>query len=691
MTALNNLLFKVSLLDAMSGPAKNMMSTMDRVTSNIQGGFNKIGYGAAGLIGSAYSLDAVLRPAKDMQTSLGEVKSLLLGTADGGKQVLENLNSTALKFTSQYGGSAAEFVKSSYDIQSAISGLSGNELPAFTNASAILAKATKADMGVITNYVGTMYQVFQGQADAMGKANWINQMAGQTATAVNIFKVEGQGMADAFANLGTNAAGAGIAMNEQMAVLGTLTSSMKGGAEAGTAYRSFLDKVVKSQKDLGLNFLDSQNHMLPMVDILTKIKGKYGDLSDQTKKSIVSKAFGESPEAMGVITRLIGNIDGLQSSITQVGDKSGWQSAIDMANAMTQPWDRASASVENLRIVIGQKMLVVLDPVYNKITAVSQTLLRWSELFPNITRYIGYAVFGIIGITAALSALSVIVGIGTLVMGGFGLVLAVITSPITLAVLGIAALGAAIGAAIYKWDEWGGAIMYVGQAITDAFGVTWLLQQFWNGLTGIYNGWSMIFTIIYNNAGPILSFIGDVVVAVGQIIDILGHALGFGPILDWVKNLFDLIISGWKMIAQLVLPDWMQKLIPGVSAKIDVTQPQAITSPAAQPSVLDKLATPSTVTGATAAPSLSAMAAQPKWMQQPAPGLLTDGFAPPQPIAAPAALTQSGTANVPRGGLMSQINNADNSKVVNVGGITIHNPSNPVGPLLADELQMAAG
>ena len=71
MSALNNLLFKVSLLDSMSGPAKTMMSNMDRVTTKIQGGFNKIGYGAAGLVGAGYSLDSILQPAKEMNQALG--------------------------------------------------------------------------------------------------------------------------------------------------------------------------------------------------------------------------------------------------------------------------------------------------------------------------------------------------------------------------------------------------------------------------------------------------------------------------------------------------------------------------------------------------------------------------------------------------------------------------------------------
>jgi hypothetical protein len=163
---------------------------------------------------------------------------------------------------------------------------------------------------------------------------------------------------------------------------------------------------------------------------------------------------------------------------------------------------------------------------------------------------------------------------------------------------------------------------------------------------------------------------------------------------------FDTIKNWWSEFKS-----WLAALNPfaGISSAADSLMRgiQSITgakinmatAPAAQPTALDKLSVPSAITGPqTAAPSLSAMSAQPKWLQQPAPGLLTDGFTPPQPVAAPAALTQSQTTNVPKGGIMSQINNADNSKSVSVGGITVHNYGQPVtGQRLADEIAMAAG
>lgn len=635
MTALNNLLFRVSLLDAMSGPAQNMMNNMNRVTSGVQSGLSKIGYGTAGMMGAVYTLENITDAAGEMDKALGEVRSL-----DVAQQVLDDLSKTALDFSVQYGESAVDFVRSSYQIQSAISGLSGNDLSAFTNASGILAKGTKADIGTITTYVGTMYGIFHQNAEAMGKSNWVNQLAGQTATAVQLFKTTGQEMSSAFTTLGAGTPGH-IAMSEQIAILGTLQATMS-GSEAGTKYKAFLGGVGKAQKELGLNFTDSQGRMLPMIDILGKINGKFGAIDTVAESDLLTKAFG-TEEAVALIKLLSTNVDGLSGSIAKVGEQTGLQKAMDMADAMTDAGDRTSSAITALKIVVGQTMLPTMDLMYNGVTDVANKLIRWAELFPNITQYIGYAILAVIGIIAALSALSVVVGVGMLVMTGFGLVMAIIASPITATIVAITGIGYAIYRLLDIWAQWA-----YGMSIFDTMAAGYEAAKL-----------------------GVVSMIETTVAA-------------FTGLKDWFNNfnLWEALLSGADALIGLL------NKIPGVNIDLG-----GAINPATQPPALEKLATPATVAGPqAAAPSLSAMAAQPKWLQQPAPGLLSDGFAPPQPVAPPVALSQSQSTNVPKGGLMSQINNADNSKSVSVGGITVNNYGQPVtGQRLADEIAMAAG
>lgn len=242
--------------------------------------------GAAGVAGAGIALQQALQPAIDMDRALGEVKSL--GVADA---QLKTLAETALQFSVEYGKSAAEFVGASYDIQSAIAGLAGNELSEFTRASGVLAAATKADTATITSYVGTMYGIFQNSANEMGKADWVNMLGGQTAKAVQMFKTTGAEMSSAFTSVGASATAVGVGMTEQMAILGTLQATMS-GSEAGTKYRAFLAGAAKAQDTLNMSFTDSQGQLLPIVDILNQLKGKFGDTISVAESAELSKAFG---------------------------------------------------------------------------------------------------------------------------------------------------------------------------------------------------------------------------------------------------------------------------------------------------------------------------------------------------------------------------------------------------------------
>ncbi|EPC4028657.1 phage tail tape measure protein, partial [Aeromonas salmonicida] len=234
MAWMEKLMMQVALVDQVTKPLQGINSQIDKVSKAGRQGWSNMAMGATTLAAGGMAIQSALGPAIEMDRALGEVASL-----DVKKDVLGALGREALALSVKYGQSATEIVRSSYDIQSAIAGLEGNELPAFTRASTTLAKATKADTATITNYMGTMYGIFEQQAKMMGKANWVEDLAGKTATAVQMFKTTGQGMADAFGAIGANATAAGISMDEQFAVLGQLQATMSGG-EAGTKFKSFL-------------------------------------------------------------------------------------------------------------------------------------------------------------------------------------------------------------------------------------------------------------------------------------------------------------------------------------------------------------------------------------------------------------------------------------------------------------------
>lgn len=466
------LMFTVGMIDQITKPIAKISGSLNGLTNDYQRGTMKMASGVAGIAASGYALQNALMPAIEMDRALGEVSSL--GVRES---ALKQLTDTSYEFALKYGKSSTEFVKSSYDIQSAIAGLNDNDLSAFTLSSNVLAAATKADAGTITNYMGTMYGIFKNQANDIGKSEWVEQLTGMTATAVQAFKTTGAEMSSAFTSIGAEATSAGIGMNEQMAILGTLQATMS-GSEAGTKYKSFLAGVGKAQDALNLSFTDSQGAMLPMVDILNQIKGKYGETIDVAEGDELKKAFGSS-EAVGTIKLLMSDIDGLGKSINDLGDVTGMQQAEKMAMSMTDQSERLSQSWFVIRAAWGSAILPVFNDFVGLIADMGTGVVAFTEEFPTLTKYIGYGAVALLGLVAAGGLFTLIMGAGKMAMVAWGVgamawagINAALTSglsalravmlavnlvmyanPIGLIVAAVAAAVLAVGALIYYWDD----------------------------------------------------------------------------------------------------------------------------------------------------------------------------------------------------------------------------------------------
>lgn len=417
--------FTLSLIDKITRPLKQAEAGVKGFAGSTRQAFSSLAVGGAGLFGVGMGIKAVLQPAHEMNMALGEVRSL--GTAEA---ALNSLRDAAMNFSVEYGGSATEFVKSSYDIQSAISGLAGNDLAAFTTASSVLAKATKSNAATITNYMGTMYGIFKKDADAMGNANWVNAIAGKTAYAVQMFKTTGNEMSGAFTALGASATSAGADVSEQFAVLGQLQATMS-GSEAGTKYKSFLAGVGGAAKTLGLQFTDATGRMKSTPEILELIRGKYGDLSKVADSDLIKKAFG-SDEAVAMIKLLINNTGQLKDNIAAIGSTNSLEKAVAMAKNMVDPWERLTAYMDAIRIVIGSTLLPTIYPLLNGVADTGKQFMRWQALFPHITKSIGLMVMAILGAAAAGAALNLMLGIGQLALVAFRAAWLVITLPVKL-------------------------------------------------------------------------------------------------------------------------------------------------------------------------------------------------------------------------------------------------------------------
>lgn len=494
------LMFTVGLIDQITGPIAKISQGLSGLASNYQAGTMQMASGIGGIAASGYALQNALMPAIEMDRALGEVKSL--GVQNDALKLLAN---NSYDYALKYGESSTDFVRSSYDIQSAIAGLNASDLSRFTMASNVLAKGTKADAATITSYMGTMYGIFKNDAMQMGEGAWVERLTGMTATAVQAFKTDGKKMADAFGALG---ASAGLApLQEQMAIMGTLQATMQ-GAESATKYKSFLAGVGKAQDALNLKFTDSHGAMLPIVDILNKIKGKYGDVINVAEGDELAKAFG-SQEAVSMVKLLLNDINGLSGSINMLGKVNGMEHAEKMAAAMTDQSERLAQSWYVIRAAIGSAILPAFNSFVGKIADMGTSVIWFTDMFPNITRWLGYVAVGFTLAVAAGGLFTVMMGAGKMAMTTWGLGvmawtgasalftsglatmrgvllalnIAMYANPIGLIVAGIAAAVIAVGALIYYWDdlkatmgEWGWVQSIVG-----------IFDTVWGGVKSVFN------------------------------------------------------------------------------------------------------------------------------------------------------------------------------------------------------------
>ncbi|MGE6433137.1 phage tail tape measure protein [Shewanella baltica] len=503
------------------------MRSLQRLGRQTGEAFKSIGIGAAGAWAVGQTVKALVGPAREMNSARAELNSLLDGD---GTKTLDIVQATATKFASTYGKSATEFVRASYDIQSAIAGLSGDTLAQFTNASAVLAMATKADTATITSYMGTMYGIFQSSADKMGKGQWVEQIAGQTAVAVKMFKTTGTAMNEAFAGLGARASNQNISSAEQFAILGMIQSSLNGSV-SGSAYASFMDAMPTAQVKLGMSFAGDDGKALGMVDIVNKLKQKLGGDLTVDVVGQLNSSFGTV--ASGLIQGLWNKTDELTKNIHSLNGITNMDQATAMATKIADPWNMLSETIANVRVIFGQALDRALMPMITYMTGAVVTLQDWMIAFPNITMAVAVFAKWMLYVTAIIAAGALFRGVFMFaklgwaiakcifplvrlwkILQGIVLIMRLVAVASFLAFgwipVVIAVIALAIGLVIYYWDELVAAFLDTswGQVIMQAIGA---VGSFFADIgSGIASMWGGLFAYLGDAWGWLTRLLTDI-------------------------------------------------------------------------------------------------------------------------------------------------------------------------------------
>ncbi|HFW0557839.1 TPA: phage tail tape measure protein [Salmonella enterica subsp. enterica serovar Virchow] len=407
---MNHLDFTLSLIDKLTRPLKTAQSSLSGFAEKSQASFTKIGIGAAAVWGVAQSIAGVVGPAYEMNAALAEV-----GSKGVAEDALKRLSGEAMRFSMRYGKGAVDVVRSSYAMKGAMAGLSDMDLPRVTIAANTLAAGVKASGEEAGEYIGAMASCFNAELSSLGHVRFAEELAGKTAYMVQNFGVKMQTMQELIE--GTKSAGAdfGVSLDEQFAVLGTLSRTL--GTEASGIYEQFLRSAPAAAEKLGMSFVDATGKMLPMGDILQKLQSKYGQSIEGNVKAqqALDAAFGGGAD---VIKKLYGQQDKLNRSITELGRNDGMKRAQEMAERMAEPWERIKATFFAIRVAIGNTLIPILSPLMNRIADVGTKFARWLDMFPNIARWLGYITLGVLSFGLAGAAVNIVMGVFGFTMTG---------------------------------------------------------------------------------------------------------------------------------------------------------------------------------------------------------------------------------------------------------------------------------
>ena len=474
----------MNMIDNLTGPMAGVTSSVNGTVSKLQkanaalGNMAKTG-AVMQEVGSQIT-GAVLSPVEatfETRRAIGELASL--GVKDLG--VVED---AARQFSDQWAGTTkADFIAAAYDIKSGIATLSDEGVAEFTSLAGLTAKATKSTVGEMTSLFATGYGIYKNYYDDMSDIEFGEMFSAGIAKSVQQFKTTGSEMASSIESLGASATNANVPLEEQLTILGMLQGTMS-GSEAGTKYAAFLGAAAKGGDALGLSFLDANNQLKSMPEILDQLRGKYGDTIDAMEKQELASAFG-TDEAVDLIDLLYNKTEDLQGNILTMYDAlgSGTGVATEMANAIneTEPerFERLTQRIQNVKESIGNSLLPTINDLMSTGEQVLTKVGSWVEENQELVRVIMLVVLAIGGfLTIAGTVIAVVSGVGLIItktISGFKLLkagfllakgaltpliasvwsftAALLANPVTWIVIGIVALIAAL-VLLYNKCEW---------------------------------------------------------------------------------------------------------------------------------------------------------------------------------------------------------------------------------------------
>ena len=467
-----------------------VLSLMDKMTSPLSsatGGFQKAGkvMAAAG-VGIVSACTGIVTSTFETQNALGELSSL-------GVKDLKAVESAAKNFSDTWAGTTkSDFITAAYDIKSGIASLSDEGVAKFTELAAITGKATKSTTQEMGSLFATGYGIYKGAYKNMSDLQFGEMFSAGISTAVKNYKTAGSQMASAISVLGATATNNKVSMEEQLAILGQLQTTMS-GSEAATKYKAFLNVAASAGTKLKTSFVDSNGELLSTTEIIEKLHKKYGDTINAIEKQELKEAFG-TDEAVAMIDLLYNNVDVLKGGIDDLSAsmKNGVSVTKEMASAINstpeQKFKVIQQQIHNNVEELGNALLPIANDV---LTKVGELVAKWSAWITENRA----TVETIVRMAAVLGPLLIILGSAIGIIIGVSNAIIKVKTAFTIAQGAMAIMKAKWAALNITF-----AISPIGLIIIGIIALVAAFAILWNKSEAFRNFWKRLFSGIVNVA-----------------------------------------------------------------------------------------------------------------------------------------------------------------------------------------------
>lgn len=347
-----------------------------------------------------------IQTATDFEHALSGVSAVAGGLSSG---ELENLRAKALQIGADTSLSASQAVSAfealvANGIDPTSAGFNG-----IADSTVALAEATGSDLTTAANVATDVIQNFAGAGnDLKGVVNGITGV-----TIAGKFGIEDYNLA--LSNGGVAVAGYGVSLSDFNTGLAAVSSAFKSGQTAGTAFRTFVERLTPSSNtakeamlQLGLitedgtnKFYNLDGSLKSMADIFGVVQESFGGLSEESKAAFAEQIFGA--DAINFVTAAARQgADGFNQYAASIAEVNASDIAAERLNNLAGSTEQLKGAMETLSITVFGAITPALmsivqtaTGVVNGVTQIVQAIMGSQTAFDQLPSSIQYVVSAI--------------------------------------------------------------------------------------------------------------------------------------------------------------------------------------------------------------------------------------------------------------------------------------------------------